>query len=127
MSDCACLYDSADGDRPAFSTQEWRTARKAHKCIECQRQIQPREKYECYSGKWDTGMATYRTCAECQNIRATLYCNSGWTFGQLWEDVEEQLFREGGLTVDCIDKLTTPEAKAFLQRKWMEFVEERAS
>lgn len=123
--DCSCLYDSGDGDQPIFYTQRWVTARKDHKCYECRRVIMKGERYECFSGKWETGVQTYRTCAECQNIRESLNCE-GWTFGRLWEDIEEQIFQETGLTIACIDKLTTPEAKKFLQRKWIEFVEERA-
>jgi hypothetical protein len=126
VSDCSCLYDSGDGDQPSFHSRAWRKARKPHKCYECRRTIQPGELYEHFSGKWEHGIDTYSTCAECQNIRASLYCGQEWTFGCLWEDVEEQLFRETGLTVECIDKLTTPEAKHMLQQRWMQFVEGRA-
>ena len=125
MNDCACIYDSAEGDLPEFYTQQWRRARKSYTCCECRGTIQRGDRYECFSGKWERGVQTYRTCDQCQNIRESLYCE-GWSFGQLWEDIEEQIFRETGLTVACIDKLTTPEAKAFLQRRWMEFIEERA-
>lgn len=125
MGDCACLYDSADGDQPSFYTTGWRTARKLHRCCECRRVITPGERYEHWSGKWSEGMHTYKTCAECQEIRAALYCDSGWTFEQLWEDVQEQLFAEFGLSVDCVDKLTTAAAKTKLQQAWIQWLEDR--
>ena len=52
--------------------------------------------------------------------------SDGFTFGQLWEDIEEQMFVERGLDSACLDKLTTVEAKQFLQRKWWAWVEEQS-
>jgi hypothetical protein len=124
IHDCTCLYDAADGDQPAFHAREWRKARKTHTCCECRRAIQRGERYEHFSGKWERRMEVYKTCAACQDTRQSLYCE-GWTFGQLWEDVEEQIFRETGLTIACIDKLATVEGKTYLQQRWMEYVEER--
>lgn len=125
MDDCACLYDEADGDQPIFYTQRWVVARKPHRCVECRRTIAVGERYESFSGKWERGVQTYRTCAECQDIRESLYCQ-GWSFGMLWEDVQEQLFAETGLTVGCIDKLATPEGKRALQERWIEYVMRRS-
>jgi hypothetical protein len=119
---CGCLWDSSEGDQPEFHSEEWRKARKTYQCIECRNPIQRGDRYECFSGKWERRMHTYRTCAACQDIRQSLYCEGGWTFGQLWEDVVEQIFRETGLTVECIDKLVTPEGKRLLQQRWMEFI-----
>lgn len=123
---CSYLYDSADGDQPEFHSEEWRKARKSYTCCECGQLIQRGDRYECFSGKWERGMQSYRTCVACQDIRASLYCGEGWTFGQLWEDVLEQIFRETGLTISCVDKCVTVEGKTLLQRRWMEYVEERA-
>lgn len=123
-NDCACIYDSADGDRPEFFTRKWRNARKPHTCYECRRTIQRGELYEHYTGKWYEGIDTYRTCAACQDIRESLCCD-GWTFGQLWESVEEQIFNETGLTIACVDKCATIEGKKMLQERWMAYVEER--
>jgi uncharacterized protein with PIN domain len=42
MSACVCDY----GDAPAVYHREERTARKPHRCYECQGTIQPGERYE---------------------------------------------------------------------------------
>lgn len=123
MSDCACLWGSADSDdQPAFYTRKWRTARKFHECCECRRTIVKGTQYEYFSGRWDGDFNVYRTCVACQDIRSSLYCDA-WMFNQLWEDVTEQIFRGTGLTIACVDKLATVEGKAYLQQRWMEYVE----
>ncbi len=126
MSDCVCIYDSGDGDSPAFFTAGFVKARKPHKCCECQAVIADGESYERASGKWEYGVDVYTTCGPCQDIRQSFYCD-GYTFGQLWEDVEEQMFQERGLDGACLDKLTTVDAKQFLQRRWWDWVQERTS
>ncbi len=122
INDCACIYDSGDGDQPTFYYQEWRKARKLHKCCECSFTVAIGDRYEAFSGKWEKGVETYHTCAACQDIRSSLCCE-GFTFGQLWYDIEEQIFRETGLTVACVDKCVTVVGKEMLQQRWMEYLE----
>lgn len=57
-------------------------------------------------------------------IANALYCG-GRVFGLLWEDIEDQIFREGEMNSACLDKLSTPEAKQFLQRRWWAWVEKQ--
>ena len=126
MSDCACIYDSADGDLPEFYSQAFVKARKPHRCVECREAIPVGAKYERMSGKWDGDVRTETTCLCCQEIRSS-FCCEGWTYGQLWEDIEEQMFSErpGGIDSACLEKLVTVEAKQFLQRRWWAWVESR--
>ena len=126
MADCSCLYSSFDGDCAEFATTTRPKARKPHKCFECRRVIEAGETYERHSGKWDGEVGSYAICLQCREIRAALYCDGEYVFGELWDDVEEQIFREHGLTVECIDKLSTPEAKGLLQQRWMAYVERKA-
>lgn len=121
--DCACMYGNWDCDND-FESQRWVRARKPHKCCECGREINVGERHEVFVARSEGQFFSKRTCAECQDVRESLYCNGGWIFGALWSDVEEQIFAETGLTVACIDKLATLEGKTKLQTEWMRYVEE---
>jgi glycerol kinase len=50
---------------PDCYVEVWRRARKAHTCVECQRQVAPGERYRCSSGIWEGAPARYKHCAEC--------------------------------------------------------------
>jgi hypothetical protein len=120
---CGCICTGGSDYGPTVSTESMPVARKAHRCVECKETIAKGKVYERISGQWEGDWRTYTTCAECREIRAALCCD-GYIFGQLWEDVREQIFREGGLSVDCIDSLTTAAAKHKLQGEYMSFVSE---
>lgn len=66
------------------------TARKPHACGECQRTIEPGERYEQTSALGDGSWQRYRTCRHCLAARAWLsaVCN-GWIFGFVLEELEE--------------------------------------
>lgn len=113
--DCnVCVYDDG-GDEPEFCDERWVKARKTHRCCECSRVIPIGETYERTVGKWDGEMQTHKTCEPCQEIRVT-FCCKGWTYGRLWESVEEQLFPAFNET--CVAKLITARAKAILSEHW---------
>ena len=57
---------------PEFSSTSIRTARKTHKCCECDRVVNPGDKYEYFTGKFDGGMFTYKTCLTCSQVRKWL-------------------------------------------------------
>ena len=124
MNDCACLYSDYDADVCEFSSFTIRTARKQHVCAECRQPIVPGTRYEYFAGKSDGDVFAQKTCLLCVEIRTAFYCDS-LAFGQLWEDIHEQMFPPvcGGLTSACLDKLKTPEAKQFLQRQWWQWVQ----
>lgn len=45
------------------------TAKKQHRCTECRSAIQPGEKYERASGKFDGFFKSYKTCCRCIAVR----------------------------------------------------------
>ena len=65
---CYCDCD----DMPKLFQEKIVTARKQHTCCECGSEIDPGEKYQRCSGKWeDFGFDTFHTCIVCSRIRAT--------------------------------------------------------
>lgn len=121
MSDCVCIWND-DGDLPEFSTEAVVKARKPYACCECRGIIAIGQQHERVSGKWDGDIRTYRTCLLCREIRRAFCCDV-WTFTLLWDDIEEQMFRERGLDGACLENLSTVDAKQFLQRRWWAWVE----
>lgn len=87
--ECDCSVDADDYPRVQSSTI--RRARKGHTCIECGRQIEPGEHYECYSGIGHDG-DPFRdhTCLGCYRIRER-FCSGGWYRGGVAELVAECL------------------------------------
>lgn len=124
MPECACLYGD-DGDMPEFFDERWVVARSEYRCFECRRGIWPRDKHVRITGKWDGEVRTYRFCADCHDIARSLYCDS-FTFGVLWEDIEEQLFSSGAVNSACLDKLATVGGKQYLAERWWAWVKEHA-
>ncbi|WP_427501345.1 hypothetical protein ACQE3E_06490 [Methylomonas sp. MED-D] len=57
-----------DGERPKIYSASRRIARKAHRCDECCRTIQPGERYEYVFGVWDRP-EQFRTCQHCLALR----------------------------------------------------------
>lgn len=123
MSECVCLYGGYDGDETDFQCSTTPVARVAHQCGECKRAIVKGERYERYVTKNDGEISASKTCAECAEIRRALYCE-GFYFKCLWDDIREQIFEAGKMNSACLDKLSTVEAKQFLQRRWMEWIDE---
>lgn len=80
-------------DLPSVFSNEIRTARKEHKCCECPNPILPGQKYHlfkgCYEGKWER----FKTCMECEDIRAECHKlyrdDEGVAFGELREWASE--------------------------------------
>lgn len=61
-----------DCDLPAAHSEYFPTARKEHKCCECQRTIKPGERYQLYSGVWEGAGMSFKTCRECHAIREAI-------------------------------------------------------
>lgn len=85
---CNCSIDVES--YPEFSITKVITARKAHKCCECHKEINPGEKYEMVVGKWEGEMSRFKTCIPCSSIRKD-YCPDGYEFGALQEALWECL------------------------------------
>lgn len=122
MDECACLYGGFDEcDEGGFQSRTTRKARKEYVCIECHQPIRKGDIYVRFAASDDGRVFSNRTCLLCEEIREALYCD-GYYFGRMWEDIREQIFNEGGLSIACVEKLTTPAAKAFIQERWMQHI-----
>jgi hypothetical protein len=119
MSECGvCIYADSDGESAEFQDVSIRKARKPHRCCECGYEIKPGERYEHYWGKYDGETAAIDTCIICMEIAEAFYCDGRLYGGGLWENMSHVM---GELTTTCFDKLSSPEAKAELQRRWIEW------
>ncbi len=86
--DCYCDYD-----QPSFYNSAIVTARKPHKCEECRNIIQPGDKYERATGKWDY-VDTFKTCSHCVDLRTWTKNNVPclcWAHGNLISDCAEAI------------------------------------
>ncbi len=81
---CECNLDNV----PEFYERNIVKARKPHRCCECLREIEPSERYERASGKWDGDFETFATCGTCLDLIATVgvKCRS---HGGLFEELQE--------------------------------------
>jgi hypothetical protein len=80
------------------------------------------QKYRRTAGKFDGEFFMEINCGICVEIREAFTCwedGSAYCLGELWSDMASVVFP--ALTTACFDKLTTPEAKAELRRRWMEW------
>lgn len=88
-----CMIDGAERYYP--ETDEWRTARKEHRCGECNRTIRRGERHHVGGGAMEGDWYTHRTCAHCATVREWLRAEcSGWVYEAVAEDLLEH-FREG--------------------------------
>lgn len=69
MSGCSCDFGGLD--YPLVYHDEWRVARKEHKCCECLEAIKPGERYYIFVGIWDRSSSwkTFKTCKFCSHER----------------------------------------------------------
>lgn len=79
----------ADGNWTEFSTNREQTARKAHRCGDCSRTIEPGERYLYAAGKSEGYFFTAKMCAHCWAACQwlSIVCR-GWMYGGVWEDLE---------------------------------------
>jgi hypothetical protein len=111
----ACVYSSGDDNPPEVCGTLIVKARKPQKCCECREAINPGDRYEMVSGKWEGQWSSFKTCLPCKEIRET-FCCEGWTYGTLWSDADDSLFET--MTTGCVARLTTAAAKEMLVRQW---------
>lgn len=73
-----------------FVHDEQRTARKTHRCYECDRAIHPGERYHILTGLYDGRWSTERTCKHCAaaGVWMQRVCGGYLTGGLLEELVE---------------------------------------
>ena len=119
MSDCkASIYEEFDEPCTIWKSKIVR-ANKPHKCCECERIIDPGEKYERLNILYDGDFCSHATCLVCMEI-ANAFCVNGRLIEHLWEGMNECDVWEH-LTTACFDRLQTVEAKTELRRRWMQW------
>lgn len=107
---------SIDGDAPDVYRATDHVARVRHKCIECNRAIEPGETYRRAFSVYDGMVDTYKTCTHCQVGQAWLAENcGGFSHHGLFEEMEEHAetypdHRFGFLRI-----------KAGMRRQWKRF------
>lgn len=104
---CSCIWVD-DGDVPcAFASSRVVTARKEHRCTECNETISKGAQYEYVCGKWDGQFQVFRTCETCLSIRDVFFCD-GWQYAGLWIYLDEHI-RElnGDIPSECLVKLSS--------------------
>jgi hypothetical protein len=57
-----------DCDAPDFYSEYFRTARKEHKCCECEVPILPGDRYVACAGKWDGAVDEFKQHLPCYHI-----------------------------------------------------------
>lgn len=94
-----CMIEHADCGPTVFRESQ-RRARKAHKCGECRRVIEPGEIYRYDTGIWDGEWGQHVACRHCAVAMDWLSreCD-GYLYGEVLADIEEH-YREGyGITL----------------------------
>lgn len=103
---CACVYVGDDHDMCTLHRSKMVTARKTHKCYECNHTIWPGQKYEYVVAVWDGIFQTVKTCPDCLSIKAAMFCD-GWVYGGMHEYLQEYLQEiNGELNIQCLDGMT---------------------
>jgi len=110
--DCSCsIKTDTDGDGPSLYSEKIVTARKEHKCIECNQVILIGEKYEKVDGCWDGSWSHFKTCEDCLSM-IEIFFYSRPCFGDLWEEFYNEFsYLNTVVPEDCFSALT-PGARA---------------
>lgn len=86
-----CQIDYCD-ERVLVLSENIRQARKEHKCAECNRAIEPGEKYLVESYIYDGEFTMHKTCTHCQVARDWLAKEcGGWLYSGVYEDIREHV------------------------------------
>ncbi len=116
------------GELPTCCKFSTPVARTRHRCCECYGVIEPGERYHLDSGVWDGAWQSFKTCDDCDTIRADEQAgNDCIAFGYLLEHVVELGDRK--LLDRCIqiaDRRCAWDVAADLRRWRREWMEEAA-
>lgn len=86
-----CMIDDSDGPVEILA-QQWRTARKQHKCDECYRVIEAGERYYSTRYVYDGVITNHKCCAHCDVVRQWLADEcGGWLYHGVEEDIREHV------------------------------------
>lgn len=124
--DCACVYVGGY-DGPNLYWVKMRIARKPNTCIECERTIEPGEKYEHDQSRYEDWWSSHVTCLDCKSIRDSFFCD-GWLFGSMLDNLHEHIENMNGeIASECIVPLT-PRAREMvcemIEKAWEIFEDE---
>ena len=111
-----CLLGDYDTENQ-MHVETYPVARKEHRCDECRGAIPPGSQYQRIVGKSDGDLWSVKTCSCCAEIRRVFYCNGGYWYRRLWEDMEEQAFPRLTTASACFQELS-PVARAFVLDRW---------
>jgi hypothetical protein len=100
-------------------------AAKPYVCEECRNAIAVGESHQYATGKYDGDWFSVRTCLICAEVRSAFACG-GTVFGQLWAEMDEQVFPKWNamVAIDCLAKLTTDAAIAKVRAEYAEWKED---
>jgi len=109
--DCISHVDVGDhDDQPEMFTCLKRVAKKAHRCSECGKTIEPGSKYLCESMLHEGTFTRFKTCEDCRSLRASFF-GAGWVFTQLWSDLDDHIHELGGDVSEIHIACLTPAAR----------------
>ena len=124
-----CIYiDDLDGETLFYG---WRTARIEHECEECQRIIEPGERYVLQKDALDGTVTQMKMCRHCRGV-ISLYgrltgCPEAWWWGSVLSMYEG----DSGVIADGLmhdlpagGRVTLLRAKVASQRKWRGLLDE---
>lgn len=81
-----------DDEDWAVYSEGARRARKAHKCVECRRVIEPGETYRIAEGLFDRTWYTHKTCAHCDAASRWLEAAcGGWLYTLRQQDLGDHV------------------------------------
>lgn len=87
-----CMID-CDDDQVTVLFERIQRALKAHRCMECGRQIDKGETYLCERYVWDGSAKTHKTCEHCTVARDWLNGEcGGFIYGRVEEDMREHAY-----------------------------------
>ena len=83
---------------PSCSTNSTPRAQKRHRCCECRGWIEPGETYALCSGIWDGEPDRFKTCLDCDALRAAvdegIDMEERTAFGMLYQTISERAIPE---------------------------------
>ena len=118
VGDCGVCIGGDTGEYCTVSDAKIITARKPHQCEECDKTIQPGERYERISQLYEGEWSRMSVCLMCSEISIALSCD-GRSIGNMWEDIRDNVFPN--MTTGCLTKLKTAAAKQHLVNEWNEW------
>ena len=105
-------------DGPKAYHDEYRLARKPHKCCECGGTIFYKERYHIFTGIWDDNWQTFKTCNDCMEIRNDYQKQLAWDEQPNFEELRDYIF-DGNYKPDIQKFIDNCDKRGKLVPKWM--------